>query len=68
VIHDAAGHLLEAFLDVVADDDRSPLQGRKPGDVTVTDGRIHLRGDPSTGETYSDILARHQSGRGQGSR
>jgi CO/xanthine dehydrogenase Mo-binding subunit len=59
-IHDAAGHLLEAFLDVVADDDRSPLQGRKPGDVTVTDGRIHLLGDPSTGETYGDILARHQ--------
>jgi CO/xanthine dehydrogenase Mo-binding subunit len=59
-IHDAAGHLLQAFLDVVADDDRSPLQGRKPGDVTVTDGRVHLLGDPSVGETYSDILARHQ--------
>jgi xanthine dehydrogenase YagR molybdenum-binding subunit len=59
-IHDAAGHLLEAFLDVVADDDQSPLQGRKPGDVAVTDGRIHLLGDPSTGETYSDILARHR--------
>jgi xanthine dehydrogenase YagR molybdenum-binding subunit len=59
-IHDAAGHLLEAFLDVVADDDRSPLQGHKPGDVTVTDGRIHLLGDPSTGETYGDILARHR--------
>jgi hypothetical protein len=41
-IHDAAGHLLQAFLDVVADDDRSPLRGRKPGDVTVKDGRIHL--------------------------
>jgi CO/xanthine dehydrogenase Mo-binding subunit len=59
-IHDAAGHLLQAFLDVVADDDRSPLQGRKPGDVTVTDGRVHLLGDPSVGETYCDILARHQ--------
>ena len=59
-IYDAAGHLLQAFLDVVADDDRSPLQGRKPGDVTVTDGRVHLLADPSVGETYSDILARHQ--------
>jgi xanthine dehydrogenase YagR molybdenum-binding subunit len=59
-IHNAAGHLLEAFLDVVADDDRSPLRGTKPGDVTVTDGRIHLLGDPSTGETYSAILARHR--------
>jgi CO/xanthine dehydrogenase Mo-binding subunit len=52
-IHDAAGHLLQAFLDVVADDDRSPLQGRKPGDVTITDGRIHLIGDP----TNSDCCA-----------
>jgi CO/xanthine dehydrogenase Mo-binding subunit len=59
-IYDAAGQLLQAFLDVVADDDRSPLRGRKPGDVTVTGGCIHLLGDPSTGETYSDIVARHQ--------
>jgi xanthine dehydrogenase YagR molybdenum-binding subunit len=59
-IHDAAGALLRAFLSVLADDDRSPLQGRRPDDVTVTDGRIHLVDDPSVGETYSDILARHE--------
>jgi xanthine dehydrogenase YagR molybdenum-binding subunit len=59
-IHDAAGNLLRAFLSVLADDDRSPLRGRRPADVTVTDGRIHLVDDPSVGETYRDILARHQ--------
>jgi xanthine dehydrogenase YagR molybdenum-binding subunit len=59
-IHDAAGNLLRAFLNVVADDDASPLQGRRPDDVTVTDGRIHLVDGPAAGETYIDILARHE--------
>jgi CO/xanthine dehydrogenase Mo-binding subunit len=59
-IHDAAGNLLRAFLDVVAGDDRSPLQGRRRDDVTVTDGRIHLVDDPAAGETYTGILARHE--------
>jgi xanthine dehydrogenase YagR molybdenum-binding subunit len=59
-IHDAARNLLRAFLEVVADDDRSPLQARRPDDITVTDGRIHLLEDLSVGETYIDILARHQ--------
>jgi xanthine dehydrogenase YagR molybdenum-binding subunit len=59
-IHDAAGNLLRAFLDLVADDDGSPLQGRCPDDVTVADGRIHLLDDPSVGESYIDVLARHE--------
>jgi xanthine dehydrogenase YagR molybdenum-binding subunit len=59
-IHDAARNLLRAFLEVVADDHRSPLQARRPDDVTVTDGRIHLVEDLSVGETYIEILARHQ--------
>ncbi|MEA2501719.1 MAG: xanthine dehydrogenase YagR molybdenum-binding subunit [Actinomycetota bacterium] len=59
-IHDAAGNLLRAFLSVLADDDRSPLRGRRRDDVTVTDGRIHLVDDPAAGETYTDILARHE--------
>ncbi len=59
-IQDAAGHLLRAFLEVVADDDVSPLQGRRADDVMVTDGRIHLLEDPSIGDTYIDILARHK--------
>jgi xanthine dehydrogenase YagR molybdenum-binding subunit len=57
-VHDAAGKLLRAFLNVV--DDRSPLHGRRPEDVTVEDGRIHLVDDPSVGETYVEILSRHE--------
>jgi CO/xanthine dehydrogenase Mo-binding subunit len=59
-IHDATGNLIKAFLNAVADDDSSPLQGRRPEHVAVTDGRIHLIDDPSVGETYIDILARHE--------
>jgi CO/xanthine dehydrogenase Mo-binding subunit len=58
-IHDATGNLLRGFLDVVANDDRSPLQHTRLEAITVTDGRIHLVDDPSVGETYVDILARH---------
>ena len=58
-IYDAAGNLLQAFLNLTAGDDRSPLHGRRPDEVTVTNGRIHLTGDPSAGAAYTDILARH---------
>jgi CO/xanthine dehydrogenase Mo-binding subunit len=58
-IHNGAGHLVQAFLDLAAGDERSPLRGRQRADVTATDGRIHLVSDPSSGETYRDILTRH---------
>jgi xanthine dehydrogenase YagR molybdenum-binding subunit len=58
-IHNGAGRLVQAFLDLAAGDEQSPLRGRQREDVTVTDGRIHLAGDPSSGETYRDILTRH---------
>ena len=58
-IHNAAGNLLQAFLDLAAGDEQSPLRGSQRADITVTDGRIHLIDDPPAGETYRDILARH---------
>ena len=58
-IHDAVGKLVRAFLDVVADDESSPLRDRSPDDVTTTNGGIHVIDDSSIGETYVDILARH---------
>jgi xanthine dehydrogenase YagR molybdenum-binding subunit len=58
-IHDAVGNLVRAFLDVVADDESSPLRGRRPGEVTTTQGGIRVVDAPSIGETYRDILARH---------
>jgi CO/xanthine dehydrogenase Mo-binding subunit len=51
---------VRAFLNVVADDESSPLRGRSPDEITSTKGGIHLVGAPSIGETYVDILARHR--------
>jgi xanthine dehydrogenase YagR molybdenum-binding subunit len=58
-IQDAVGNLLRAFLDVVADDESSPLRGRSPDEITSTKGGIHVVDDPSIGEAYVEILARH---------
>jgi CO/xanthine dehydrogenase Mo-binding subunit len=58
-IQATARNLLSAFLERVAADDRSPLRGRSVPEVTVTDGRIHLLGDVSAGESYADILIRY---------
>jgi CO/xanthine dehydrogenase Mo-binding subunit len=58
-IQDAAGNLVRAFLDLVADAEWSPLRGRGPDEVTTTKGRIHVVDARSIGETYVDILARH---------
>jgi CO/xanthine dehydrogenase Mo-binding subunit len=58
-IQDAVGKLVRAFLDVVADDESSPLRGRRADEVTTTKGGIHVAGAPAIGETYAGILARH---------
>jgi CO/xanthine dehydrogenase Mo-binding subunit len=58
-IHDACRKLVQAFLDMVGDDEGSPLAGRKLEDVVIGGGRILRADDPSTGERYADILARH---------
>jgi xanthine dehydrogenase YagR molybdenum-binding subunit len=58
-IQDAAGKLVQAFLDVVANDESSPLRGRRAAEVTTTEGGIYVTGAPSIGETYGDMLARH---------
>jgi xanthine dehydrogenase YagR molybdenum-binding subunit len=59
-IQGAVGQLVRAFLDVVAGDESSPLRGRRADEVTATNGGIRLAGAASTGETYTDILARHR--------
>jgi CO/xanthine dehydrogenase Mo-binding subunit len=58
-IQDAVGKLARTFLQIVADDESSPLQGRPADEVITTKGGIHLAGAPSIGETYADILTRH---------
>jgi xanthine dehydrogenase YagR molybdenum-binding subunit len=39
-------------------DPGSPLNGARPEDVLVTEGRMHLRGNPARGETYQELLRR----------
>jgi CO/xanthine dehydrogenase Mo-binding subunit len=58
-IQDAVANLLRAFLDLVGDDEVSPLRGIGPGEVTATNGGIRMIDAPLTGESYVDMLARH---------
>ena len=59
-VNAACRALVERFLDAVADDAASPLQGCTLDDVAVGGGRIQRREDPDAGEAYTDILARHR--------
>jgi xanthine dehydrogenase YagR molybdenum-binding subunit len=58
-VHDACARLLAAVLDLLHDDEGSPLRGVAPADVVVGEGRIHHRDDPRRGESYVAVLARH---------
>ncbi|MFF3787193.1 xanthine dehydrogenase family protein molybdopterin-binding subunit [Streptomyces sp. NPDC001933] len=58
-VHTACRRLVQEFLDVVANDAESPLRGCLLDDVTVADGRIQRVDEPTQGESYADILARH---------
>lgn len=58
-IHAACRNVVQGFLDLVRDDPDSPLRGSDPGGVTVAGARIQRVDDPSSGETYAEILTRH---------
>ena len=58
-VHAACRQLVQAFLDVVADDPDSPLRGCGLADVRVGDGRISRPGEPASSEAYGAILSRH---------
>jgi xanthine dehydrogenase YagR molybdenum-binding subunit len=58
-VHIACRNLVAEFLEVVRDDEASPLRGAAPDEVTVGGGRLHRVGAPDVGEAYVDILARH---------
>lgn len=58
-IHTACDNLVHELLDIVRDDDKSPLRGASADDVTVGEGRLHRISAPDQGEPYTDILARH---------
>jgi xanthine dehydrogenase YagR molybdenum-binding subunit len=58
-IHSACHGLLQAFLDTVGHDDGSPLAGCGLEEIVAAGGRIVRADDPSSGETYAEILTRH---------
>jgi CO/xanthine dehydrogenase Mo-binding subunit len=59
-VHAACRNLLQAFVDLVKDDERSLLHGCSLEDVTACDGGLQFSGDAARFEKYADILARHQ--------
>jgi xanthine dehydrogenase YagR molybdenum-binding subunit len=59
-IHAAAQTLFANILQLVAKDEKSPLRGATVDALDVRDGRVFLRSDPRRGETYAEILERHE--------
>jgi xanthine dehydrogenase YagR molybdenum-binding subunit len=58
-VHAACGNLIQAFLEVVRDDEKSPLRAAPLEDVTASAGRLHRISAPDEGEEFTHILARH---------
>ncbi|WP_205314917.1 xanthine dehydrogenase family protein molybdopterin-binding subunit [Nonomuraea lactucae] len=58
-VHAACVRLVHDFLRLVRNDPESPLRGCDLEDITLHDGRIQRTDDPTRGETYAGILARH---------
>ncbi|MEV0390405.1 xanthine dehydrogenase family protein molybdopterin-binding subunit [Nonomuraea sp. NPDC050643] len=56
-VYAACRNLIQAFLDAATADPGSPLAGCALDDVTVAGGRIHRRGEPERGESYTALLA-----------
>ena len=54
----AANMLRDRFIRTAVTDPESPLNGLRPEDVAVTDGRMFARAGPERGESYRDLLRR----------
>jgi xanthine dehydrogenase YagR molybdenum-binding subunit len=54
----AANMLRDRFIRIAVIDPESPLNGLRPEDVAVTDGRMFATAGPERGETYQDVLRR----------
>jgi xanthine dehydrogenase YagR molybdenum-binding subunit len=58
-VHAACVDLVRAFVNLVSDDEASPVRGCRLEGITVRDGGIQITDDPARFETYADILTRH---------
>ncbi|MBP1818618.1 xanthine dehydrogenase family protein molybdopterin-binding subunit [Mycobacterium sp. OAE908] len=53
-----AAMLRDRFIRTAVVDPGSPLNGLRPEEIAITDGRMHARTDPGRGESYQDLLRR----------
>ena len=58
-VHTAATALRDQLVARAIADSKSPLHGADPGVVLVRDGRMTLRDEPDSGETYEELLRRN---------
>ena len=58
-VHATCVNLVRAFVNLVSDDEGSPLKGCRLEGITVRNGGIQITDDPARFETYADILTRH---------
>ena len=58
-VHATCVSLVRGFVNLVREDQGSPLKGCRLEDITVRDGGIQITDEPARFETYADILTRH---------
>ena len=58
-VHTTCVSLVRAIVNLVSDDERSPLKGCRLEGITVRNGGIQITDDPARFETYANILTRH---------
>jgi xanthine dehydrogenase YagR molybdenum-binding subunit len=59
-VHAAGTALRKEIVATAVNDEQSPLNGAHPADVEVEAGRMTLRKEPGTGETYGELLERNR--------
>jgi xanthine dehydrogenase YagR molybdenum-binding subunit len=59
-VHNAVTALREQVIALAIADERSPLYHADQNSVVVSDGRMMLRDQPDSGETYGELLLRHR--------
>jgi xanthine dehydrogenase YagR molybdenum-binding subunit len=59
-VQGAAAAVRDKLLELARGDARSPLHKVAADAVAVADGRFFLKAEPTRGETYADVLKRHE--------
>ncbi|KUN72519.1 acylaldehyde oxidase [Streptomyces canus] len=58
-VQDGCDKLRKQAIKLAVEDDKSPLHGADPDTVVVSAGRLYVKGNPSRGETYRQLLTRN---------